>query len=274
MDGTVPADWTAALETAVAEGLAVWAEHDGTDLVPILTGGSLALAAPDGILDPRGPGSSPRIRPQSGETPADATLRVIERAAHALRFRDVMAGLAGRPGPKAALAMTIEHRPAPAAANGCGKAGPAQAFDAATGRVAPCDQLWMTLTNRSGKDQDVTVFYLAQDFTITPLWPANGLSNRLQPGESARTGLQIEPGTPPNAIEDILIVAVEAMPGGARADLARLATPDRLRGSFAGVHPETDAIEYLLDAMPGDRPRGFTTARPPLGYLRQTLHIR
>ena len=261
--------WAAALQASVDEGLAVWAT-DEADLVPVLTGDTLALAAPDGILDPDGPGSTPRITPQAGEDITAATLRIIERAGHALRFRDVMAGLAGRRPGKPVLTLDIERRPVPPAADGCGEAAQGQAFDAAD-PLNPCDQLWLTLTNRSGQDQDVTVFYLAQDFTITALWPANDISNRLAPGESARTGLQIAPDTPANAIEDVLVVAVLAVPGNARADLARLATPDRLRGSFAGLHPETDLIERLLD--PDQSPRGFSAARPALAYLRQTLHI-
>ena len=265
-DGADDAGWTGALDAAVAQGLAVWAPGEA-DLVPVLTGGDLALAAADGVLDAGGPGSTPRIMLHDGEDAATATLRVIERAAHALRFRGVMAGLAGnRPG-KPVLAMEISHKPA---SRGCGPAGIARPYDPANG-VAPCDQLWLTLTNRSGRDQDVTVFYQAQDFSLTALWPVNGLSNRLLPGEAARTGLMIAPETMPNAVEEILVVAVEGTDTGARADLGRLATPDRLRGTVAGLPPVTDAIEALLD--PDRTLRGFTAARPPLSLLRQTLHI-
>ena len=152
----------------------------------------------------------------------------------------------------------------------CGKAGPAVPDDPAKG-AAPCDELWLTLGNRLGKDQDVTVFYMAQDFTLDVLWPTRGLSNRLLPGDSARVGLQISPGTTPNAIEEILVVAVLADDTGARADLAGLATPDRLRGTPPGADPVTRAIEALLD--PDQASRGFTAARPPLAFLRQTVRI-
>ncbi len=269
-DGADYSPWTEALDAAVAGGLAVWATGEA-DLVPVLSGGTVALAGADAVVDAEGTGATPRIALQGDEDATAATLRMIERAVHALRFQAVMAGLAGtRPG-KPTITMDIERKPAPRDGNGCGPGGDAAPHDPARG-VAPCDQLWLTLTNRSGQDQDVTVFYLAQDFTLTPLWPANDLSNRLLPGESARAGLQIAPDTPPNAIEDILVVAVEATANGGRADLGRLATPDRLRGAFAGVHPETDAIEYLLD--PDSTSRGFTTARPPLSFLRQTVRIR
>jgi uncharacterized caspase-like protein len=264
------APWTAALDAAVAEGLAVWAGGEA-DLVPVLTEGTVALAAGDGILDAGGPGSTPRIAPRPDEDATAATLRMIERAAYALRFRATMAGLAGARARPSVIAMEIEHRPASPTSGGCGPAGTGAAFDPDS-TLSPCDQLWLTLTNRSAKDQDVTLFYLAQDFTLTPLWPTDDLSNRLLPGESARTGLQIDAGTLPNAVEDILVVAVEATDTGARAELGRLATPDRLRGTSAGLHYATDAIERLLD--PDRAFRGFTTQRPPLSFLRQTVRIR
>ena len=265
-DGSDGAGWTDALQSAVEAGPAVWATG-AADLVPVLTGDTIALAAVDGVPDADGPGATPRITPRDGEDRATATLRMIERAAYALRFGDVMAGLAGRHPGRPVITMDIARK---AAARGCGPAGSATPHDPAKG-VSPCDQLWLTLTNRSGKALDVTVFYLAQDFSLTPLRPANDLSNRLLPGEAVRTGLMIAPDTLPDAIEEILVVAVEATDTGARADLARLATPDRLRGGPTAANPETGAIDAL--PSPDQTPRGFTARRPPLSFLRQTLRI-
>ncbi len=76
------ADWEAALPAPGAD----------PDLVPVLVDGLVALAGPDGVLDPVGPGSSPRIVPEEGETPAEAVERVLEVAAHGLRLRETLTG--------------------------------------------------------------------------------------------------------------------------------------------------------------------------------------
>lgn len=60
--------WTAALEAAVAGGLAVLADG-ADDLVPILTGGEVALAATDGVLDPARPPASPPARASTPPPP-------------------------------------------------------------------------------------------------------------------------------------------------------------------------------------------------------------
>jgi hypothetical protein len=113
------------------------------------------------------------------------------------------------------------------------------------------------------------VFYVAQDFTMVPIWPSRGLSSRLPLGGTARVGLRITPDTPPNAVEEILVVSVDA---GLRADstpLAALATPDRLRAT--GADPTSATVAALLD--PDTASRAFTGARPPLTLLRQGLRV-
>ncbi|MFN4159089.1 MAG: caspase family protein [Gemmobacter sp.] len=268
-DGFDYAPWTAALAQAMAGGLAV--EAATADLVPILTAGAVALAGADGVLDPTGPGSSPRIVPRDGETSGEATLRMIETAAHTLRLRGVLAGMAGR-GLLAGGRMTLEvaRRPGALRAGGCrrGEVGDPQAHDPARG-VAPCDELWLTLTNATGSAKDVTLFYVAQDFTVTPLWPKGGLSGRLPIGGTARTGLRITPDTPTNAAEEILVVAVDADLRADSTPLAALATPDRLRAT--GEEATTAIVAGLLD--PDTATRAFTSARPALTLLRQPVRI-
>ena len=267
-DGHDYAPVLAALETALAEGIAV--TDAAPDAVPILTGGTLALAAGDGALDPAGPGSTPRAMPREGEGRTEAALRLIENAAHAARLSAVLTGLAGRgAGGAKGLTVATERRPGTARAEGCGPAGDAVPF-APGDPVAPCDELWLTIDNRTGRSLDVTVLYRAQDFTLTPIWPVQALSNRLDLGETARVGLRVDAPPGLHAAEEILVIATDPGPDGSRAPLARLATPDRLRDARGGG-AAVDAVAALMD---GATTRGFGAARPPLMLIRQAVRLR
>lgn len=237
------------------------------DLVPILTEGTIALAQSDGVLDPEGPGSTPRIRPEPGETPADAVARTLDQAAHGLALRKVLAGATGRSlTGKASLTMTIDRR---AAEGQCDQPGPQTPFDPAEG-VAPCDQLWLTLTNTSGTAQDVSVLYFSADFQVQPIWPSQNLSNRLAPGESTRVGLQIEPGSTAG-LEEIWALAVPASPDAPRVDLTRLAPLQGTRAYAGASDPMTLWLEGRLN--PDTASRGFTLKPAPLTMLRQILRL-
>lgn len=262
-DGFDYAGWIAALPPP-APGRA--------DLVPVLVAGGLALAGPDGALDPGGPGSTPRVVPAAGESPAEAVARVLEAAGHALRLKAALAGAAGRSlTGAAALEVTAERRPGLATASGCGAPGPGAPADPARG-VAPCDQLWLTVTNRSGRVQDVTALYFAADFTVTPVWPRAGLSNRLAPGEAARIGLMIEPGSPP-AMEELLLVAVPAEEDRPRTDLTGLAAPQTTRAAAGADAPLTAWIDTALTGADGTT-RGFSARPPAFTLIRQPVRIR
>jgi metacaspase-1 len=235
------------------------------DLVPILTDGTVALAQADGTLDPEGPNSTPRIRHEPGETPAEAVQRTLDQAAHGLALRQVLSGATGRSlTGKTPLTMTIDRRPAGA---DCAKPGPEAPFDPAQ-PVAPCDQLWLTLANASGTAQDVSVLYFTADFQVQPIWPTQNLSNRLAPGESTRVGLQIEPGSTAG-LEEIWALAVPAAPDAPRTDLTRLASPDTTRATPAD--PMTAWLETRLD--PDATSRGFTLKPAPLTMLRQVVRL-
>jgi metacaspase-1 len=256
-DGHDYSPWLAALS----------AGGPGADLVPILTGGFVALARADGVLDPEGPGSSPRIVAEPGETPADAVARVLSQAAHGLRLRAVLAGATGRSlTGKAPITMTIERR---AAADTCGKVAEAAAFDPAEG-VAPCDQLWLTLTNTGGKAQDVSVLYFAVDFEVQPIWPTQNLANRLATGESARVGLMIEEGSGAG-LEEIWVLAVPVDPDAPRVDLTRLATPQMTRAYAGASDPMTLWLEGRMDS--DSVSRGFTLKPAPLSMIRQLVRL-
>ena len=249
--------WTAALPPSGAT----------PDLVPILTEGTIALAQADGVLDPEGPGSTPRIALEPGESPAQAVARTLDQAAHGLALRATLAGATGRSlTGKAPLTMTIDRR---AASGHCDQPGPQTPFDPAEG-VAPCDQLWLTLTNTSGTTQDVSVLYFTADFQVQPIFPSQNLSNRLAPGESTRVGLQIEPGSTAG-LEEIWALAVPAAPDAPRVDLTRLAPPQGTRAYAGASDPMTLWLEGRMD--PDTANRGFTLKPAPLTMLRQILRL-
>ena len=246
------------------------------DLVPILVNGTVALANADGVLDPEGPGSTPRIRLEEGEIPAAAVERVLETAAHGLRLRETLAcasgrGLTGQP----VIGMQVERRPAAVVPSergaACGAADPGAPADPAKG-VAPCDQLWLVLTNTSGKAQDVSVLYFAADFTVAPIWPVQNLSNRLAPGESVTVGLQIAPGSTAG-VEEIWVLAVPESESGARGDLTRLASPGMTR-DFANA---SDGMTMWLEGRMIDPEeaamRGFSMKPAPLAMIRQVVRL-
>ncbi len=237
------------------------------DLVPILTGGTVALAGADGVLDPAGPGSSPRITPMPGESENEATARTLETAAHGLGLRAVLAGAAGRSlTGKPALTVAVARR---AAGPGCGAVAEAAPHDPADG-VNPCDQLWLTLTNSGGKAQDVSVLYFAADFTVSPIWPSQNLANRLAPGESVRVGLMIEADSTVG-LEEIWVLAVPADPAMPRLDLTGLADPGAMR-DLAGTDPMTLWLESRLP-LDGAVTRGFSLKPATLTMIRQVVRV-
>lgn len=164
----------------------------------------------------------------------------------------------------------MERRPGAIAGTACAAPGPAQPL--AEGHpLADCDQLFLTVTNTSGKPQDVSVLYLAADFTVTGIWPRQGLVNRLAMGERLRTGLQITPGTAP-AREEIWVIATPAEKDAPRNDLTGLASPEVTRSLSAGpaatwfgsrLHPEDDSTAT----------RGFSLKPPEYTLIRTALRI-
>jgi hypothetical protein len=256
-DGHDYGDWTRALPPG----------GPNPDLVPILTGGTVALAGADGVLDPEGPGSTPRIVASAGETPAEAVARVLETATHGLTLRKVLAGATGRSlTGRAPVTLSVERRAAGAT---CADPGAAVPHDPAGG-VAPCDQLWLTLTNSGGKAQDLSVLYFAADFSVVPIYPVNNLSNRLAPGESTRVGLQIAPGSAAG-LEEIWVLAVPADPDAPRVDLTLLAAPAATRDLSPSDPP---LAGWLLDRTdPEARQRGFSLQPAPLTMIRQIVRV-
>lgn len=239
----------------------------GADLVPILTEGTIAFAGSDGVLDPAGPGSSPRIAVDPAFPPAEVIEEFLTTAAHGLHLREVLSGATGRSlTGTAPISVEIATR---SATGVCGEVGELAPFDPDKG-AAPCDQIWLTLTNTGGKTQDVSVLYFTAAFEVQPIWPAGNLSNRLAPGESTKIGLQIEEGSVAG-LEEIWVLAVPVDPDAPRVDLTRLATPEMTR-AFAGASDEmTLWLEGRMD--PEAASRGFTLKPAPLTMIRQPVRL-
>ncbi|WP_102109466.1 caspase family protein [Oceaniglobus roseus] len=254
-------DQLAELSAAGLPEGAVW-NAASPDAVPVLVGGALALTGPDGVLDPAGPGSSPRMR---GD-PAD----FFERAARVHNLRRALALAQKRPGrrtafPGAGLNVTVERQPGSPSAEGCGEPAPPAAFDAAQ-PVGPCDRLWLSMANRGTAAQDVTVLYVDADNRISALWPEPGLSNRIGFGETREAGLEIHlPDNRPGR-EEIVVIAVPARPGAPRTVLTALADPAVTRAG-----PDAPLLEQYLRAAlePGSHGRAFG-ATGDLGQLGVT----
>lgn len=259
-DGFDYAGWTAALGPRATA-------TQNADLVPVLVAGGLALAGADGVLDPAGPGTSPRVTPAPGETEATALARMLDGAGHALRLQKLFSSLAGRSlTGRPPLQLSWQRRPARGAGPDCAAVLAAEPVDPARG-LAPCDQLWARITNTSGGDLDVSVLYFNADFSITPVWPRHGLSNRLAPGEAADAGVQIGPAA---AMEEIFVLAVPVVPGAARVDLTRLAAPAALRGAMGGAGWFADRLEAGAASA---ATRGFTGQPAALHMVRQLVRV-
>ena len=268
-DGYDYSSWEAALAAHPA------APGKAPTMVPVLTEGQLALAGPDGVLDPDGDWSSPRVLNQDGESDAEALERVLATIAHGTRLRDVLSAAAGRGlTRKEVIGVQIERRPgeAPVDFSCSGKAGPGLPHDPALG-VSSCDQLWLTLTNRSGKAQDVSVLYLTAGMEVLPIWPGLNMVNRIAPGETARVGLQIDPVLRPG-VEEIWILAVPmGETPGLRTDLTSLASATTMRGNAS-----EDGIGLWLESqlMPPEEAalmRGFSTKPADLTMIRQIVRL-
>lgn len=252
--------------------MALPAPGNRPDLTPILTEGVVALAGPDAVLDPDGPGSSPRIRPEPTETEAEAVARMLDQVAHGLRLKKLLLSGGGKARTltsRPILEIGVEKRPSQVMGEACSDAGVGVEFD---GIAAPCDQLWLDVKNTSGKDQDVTVLYLSADYTVSAIWPRRGLSNRLAHGEGLKAGMQVAPDSLPS-VEEIWIIAVPVEEDGPRTDLTVLATPLSTREVKAGAK---DPLVQWMDQQMTDEnegTRGFAPKPSPFNLIRKTVRI-
>lgn len=256
------------------------------DMQPYLVGGTLALAGRDGVLDPQGPGSSPRLMLAGAEYPQLALSDFLERAARTQRLRAALAQAeSGGDGGGFSLFSTgigqvLSHVTGTQAGADCAEpeAEPVQVDTPVS--AAHCDQLWLSLRNSDLEAQDVTVLYVDRDFQVTAIWPQPGVSNRIAFGEEQEIGLLIQNPPGPNGtrrggIEELIVISAPARDGSPRTDLSALADPVQTR-DLAAVG---GALQSYLGAAlaPEETSRDFSLSgdgdMPKLDVKRYPVHL-
>ncbi len=261
-DYTAIADELARLEAeGLVDGVAWNAEQPDRALV--LTGGQLAVTGPDGVLDPDGPGSSPRFV-------ANDLAEALPRLAQVQRLEAALT----RAEAGAKKGFTVSGPPVKVEAEMI----PADC-DGATGtpiRPAPetvphCAQLWLHIRNTSSNAQDVTVLYRDKSFTITAIFPGSGTSNRLNFNETVPVGMLMVNEGDGMALEEVIVLVTPAKDGAPRTALTGLANDGQSRG--AG-NPMEEFIQAAA-APPGEASRNFSfsTAPAPLTVTRIPVRI-
>lgn len=258
----------AALETLAANAAIPGAtfRDAGADITLILTDGTVAIAGPDGVLDPNGAASSPRIPIDRAQDIAAQLSGWLLRFVHAQRLRTALnaaegAGSGGLRASSSKLKIKLETREGTEKGDGCTTQKGSEKVNFRDGGILNhCDELWLSLQNPSLKAQDVTVLYIDLDYTINTLWPLNNLSNRLGSAENKSMGFQIrnplpKNGIPRRAFEELIVISISADPGAARIVLSGLSSNQTTRATAS------DALRsYLYDALRGD-----VTTRAVLG---------
>ena len=222
---------------------------DGYDVAVGLVDGKLAFSAAAGLVDPRGPGSSPRLTlPAAPVAAAAAVEDAVRRIPKALALQRLAAADSAAAAGLAPEIRIAKARPGTIRDGACPEspddflaavpAGDAPQFD-------DCDVLSVVMKNVGKKSIDVTVLLIGPDFSITPVWPADGAANRIHLGE-ARTAdlLQMEPDPSASTEERLIFIAV---PGVGKShtvfdDLGQ----EGLRAAPAELSPEAAALRDLL----------------------------
>lgn len=235
------------LKAAAAPDGVDWTDG-AADFTLVLTGGQLALAGRDGVVDGAGPGSAPRV------ANADGVHDFLDRAARTLRLRaavnQVSSGKTGFALPGFGPKFTLAHIPV---------SGDATCEDVTMGEeqkvsktvtVTHCDQLWLSIHNATGTPRDVTVLYIDADNAITAIWPEEGLSNRVGFDEKVEVGLLIQNAGLRNAgqrhgQEELIVLSVPARDDAPRTVLTALADPAPTRAIPEGA---PGAASWLLQA--------------------------
>ncbi|TNF18182.1 MAG: caspase family protein [Rhodobacteraceae bacterium] len=230
------------LKQAAAPDGVEWTDGPA-DVTLVLTGGALALAGRDGVIDGAGPGSAPRV------AAAEDVLAFLDRAARTLRLRQavsqVSSGKTGFALPGFGPKYELSHVPVRGDATCAEGAAGAQQTVTKTVTVTHCDQLWLSVHNATRTPRDVTVLYIDADNAITAIWPEEGLSNRVGFDERIEAGLLIQNPAQRNGLEEILVLAVPARDKAPRTVLTALADPVPTRDVPQGT---PGAASWLLQA--------------------------
>jgi uncharacterized caspase-like protein len=252
------------------------------DLQPYLVDGTLALAGRDGVLDPQGPGSSPRLALNGTDYPEVVLADFLERAARTHRMRRALAlAESSSAGGFSLFSTAVGQSVALASARTDGEecAEPESQPQKQSGKTLPvshCDQVWLTISNSDLKAQDVTVLYVDRDFMVSAIWPEPGYSNRVAFGERQEIGLLIQNPDGLPGLEEIIVISSPARDGAPRTDLSALADPAQtrdmaqaggaLQGYFSRALSPEESSRTL--SLAGDE------GLPKLDVSRYTVHLQ
>ncbi|MGE0502603.1 MAG: caspase domain-containing protein [Rhizobiaceae bacterium] len=252
-DGHDYAPALAALETAVSSpslSKRVALKGDAYDIAVGLVDGKLAFSGAAGLIDPYGPGSSPRLT-LSGD-PAIAASEVtdaVRRMAQALALQRLATATDGGGGLGLTAQLSVRKaKPGSIVDGGCAEdddayelpvpAGDSPGFD-------ECDIVSVSLDNKGGKALDVTVLLVGSDFSITTAWPQEGAANRVRSREVKTADILQMEAEPVSALQERLVVI--AVPGINQSHTAfDNLEQDGLRAGIDPASPGAAAARELL----------------------------
>lgn len=221
----------------------------GYDVAVGLIDGKLAFSSAAGLVDPLGPGSSPRLTLPA--EPAAARETVEEAVGRIARAFALQRLAVADPAVGTALDARIRIarvRPGAIRDGVCPEGAedylpPEPAGDAP--QYDDCDILSAVMKNTGKKPIDVTALLIGPDFSITPVWPTDGAANRIHLGEEKTADLlQMEPDPSASTEERLVFIAV---PGVGKShtvfdDLGQ----EGLRAGPSELSPEAAALRDLL----------------------------
>ena len=214
-DGHDYAQAIAALQSAVSSpalSARISLRQTGYDIAVALVDGKLAFAPEAGLIDRFGRGTSPRLTlPDNPEAASATVASALNRIARALAlqrlggFADAADGLGLEPEIRIAKA-----RPGTAQDGACADGANDSAMAAGDEpRLGDCDIVSVAMKNTGRKPVDVTVLLVGPNFAITPVWPVDGASNRIEPSEAKTADLlQVVPDGAPASEQRLVFVAV------------------------------------------------------------------
>ena len=189
-------------------------DKSGYDVAVGLIDGKLAFSATGGQFDGDGPGSSPRLTLPDNAGAATATVAsAIDRIAKVMALQR-MAGVGAEE--KFGLGgeiLLIKAKP-DAVRDGLLFRGSRRIMTRRqtagdTPRLGACDILSIAMENGGKKPLDVTILLVGADFSITPIWPADGADNRIATGEARTIDLvQNVPDQAPASEQRLILVTV------------------------------------------------------------------
>ncbi|MBX3577551.1 MAG: caspase family protein [Rhizobiaceae bacterium] len=257
---------TAALRDAVgsdALSKRVSLRSSGYDLAVGLVDGKLAFAPSAGLIDARGPNSSPRLTlPDNPDAAAATVASAITRMAKVLALQRIGGA---KEGEAVGLQPTlmIERAKVGTIVDGECSQDRSGSYDAAVPAgdapvYAPCDILSVAMANTGKRALDVTVLLVESNFAMSLAWPLDGSANRIYAGEKIIADLlQMGPEGQSNSEERLVFLTV---PGVARTTtIFDNLEQEGLRAGPTDEDPAVAAARQALDVGLNEMSRSTTT---------------